>query len=311
MRDCEHAVLRDHRRSTDQATRVGNIAAQHATVRRPDGELSLGINFTLLESSGSEDSECAYVVPFENNGEIAEHDFTPHITSSPNDLLVSSTITSNLSDIEHDIKCTTSSPICRPHAGANAARRIEDTIEDEKDDFNLSELIELVGYPRGLTASDLWFLKYIDDGLAGEQLPLLAATTHITTGKEVKIIHAGQSEKFFKTTLQNPLLIGMKINAAKAQMLCINVATNLRVNTYINLNDHDQITGKEELKMLGFTFRRRPNADVHIKTVSRKVYGRLWTIKHLQKCLLPAGKLGSASICELYQACNRIPVRRV
>ena len=170
---------------------------------------------------------------------------------------------------------------------------MEDTQHEEEMIPNLSEMLEIIGHPKKRIHQELWFSKYIDDGLAGEKLPLIAASSHITSGKEAKIIHASQSEKFFKSTLQNAQLIGMKINASKTQMLCVNVSRHSNVNTYINLNEYDQKARGEELKMLGFTFGRSPNADAHVRSLCRKSYAKMWT----QRSHLPAQKLVKVYTC--------------
>ena len=64
-------------------------------------------------------------------------------------------------------------------------------------------------------------------------------------------------------------------------MLCITVARNAIVNSYINMEGHDPIKESDSMKMLGFTFGRRPNADHHIETLRKKFYGKLWILQHL------------------------------
>lgn len=129
----------------------------------------------------------------------------------------------------------------------------------------------------------LKFLRYIDDGLSIEKLCNNLATYHYSASKEVRIIHAEKTERFFNITNQNAKLIGMKINAAKTQMLCVNVAKNSVNNSYINIGEGLQITGGEELKMLGFVFGRHPNAGNHVKHIQKKYYAKCWTLRHLQK----------------------------
>ena len=70
-------------------------------------------------------------------------------------------------------------------------------------------------------------------------------------------------------------------------MICITVARNSLINSYINLTDGTQIYGQESLKMLGFVFGRRPTAAAHVDHVRIKFFGSLWTIRHLIKAGLP------------------------
>ena len=55
-------------------------------------------------------------------------------------------------------------------------------------------------------------------------------------------------------------------------MICITVAKTSLINSFINLPDGSQITGSEELKMLGFVFGRRPNAQAHVQHIKKKFY---------------------------------------
>ena len=129
--------------------------------------------------------------------------------------------------------------------------------------------------------------KYIDDGLFGEQVCNLNAACHITQSKVQKFLHARKSEEYLKLTAQNASKIGMQINAAKTKMICITVAKNSMVNSFINLPDNSQISGSETLKMLGFVFGRRPNV-AHIK---KKFHSKLWILGHLIRANLPKSDL--------------------
>ena len=43
------------------------------------------------------------------------------------------------------------------------------------------------------------------------------------------------------------------------------------------------IYGDETMKMLGFVFGRRPNANAHIEYIRRKFYKKLWVLRHIKK----------------------------
>ena len=140
-----------------------------------------------------------------------------------------------------------------------------------------------MGLPDDWEDKDRWTLKYIDDGLSDEIICNINAVCHITQAKEEKFLHARKSEHYLRITMQNSQKIGMKINAAKTKMICVTVAKNSLVNSFINLPDKTQITGSETLKMLGFVFGRRPNAQAHVQHISVKFYSKLWILRHMLK----------------------------
>ena len=77
-------------------------------------------------------------------------------------------------------------------------------------------------------------------------------------------------------------MIGMKINAEKTRMLCVNVSTSSSINTYINI-DGKKIYGSDEMTMLGFKFRSRPNVDAHVKFIKKRFYSKVWILRHFKR----------------------------
>ena len=266
--------------------------AEYNIIERSDAGPDLLPDFTL---EFDQEDTTDYVLPFHENGYEPEV-FFPSITSSPINL-GECCEKAEKSSLDYTIYNQTGSVICRPNAGRNPARRIEEDEEEPAEVLCLEEMIELHGVPPRWEDIPLWFLKYIDDGLAGEKLPLSAASTHITHNKEKKMIHASKSEDFLKKTIQNAGKIGMKINAKKTKLLCINVTRNAHTNTFIKTNEFDQIEGAETLKLLGFTFGRRPDAAAHVEYITRKTYGKRWIIRHLQASGINEDKLVKIYSC--------------
>ena len=108
-------------------------------------------------------------------------------------------------------------------------------------------------------------------------------------------IHARKSEEFVKFTEQNAKKIGMKINVAKTNMLCITVAKNAIINSFINLPACGPIVGDQELKMLGFHFGHRPTAEVHIEKTRVKFLRKLWILRHLKNA-----NTSKEDLCKIY-----------
>ena len=129
----------------------------------------------------------------------------------------------------------------------------------------------------------LWYLCYIDDGLAGEKVANCLGISHFSQAKESKLIHAIQSEKFLKLMIQNSKRIGMAINARKTKMVCVNVATSAEINTYIEVAG-EKIYAEQEMMMLGFKIGRRPDATAHVNYIERRFYSKAWILHHFKQC---------------------------
>lgn len=176
------------------------------------------------------------------------------------------------SDSSLSFQIESSSPNARPLDGRRIVRRINDTTVTEEAHFNASEIANFAGVPDRWDPGQLWNLKYIDDGLNGEKLCNINAVSHNTCKKEVKYLHAKKSEDSLKLTMSNAGKIGMKINADKTQMLCITVARNSLINSFITLNDGETITGANSMKMLGHVFGRRPTAEAHVTQIKKNFF---------------------------------------
>ena len=167
------------------------------------------------------------MVPFEEKGRevvapLEEDDrdivhFTPHHTSSPSDGYAQFELSTDavLSPIGAPIYSNNSPLKTRVMAGRNPMRRMKDTADEPTGERGNKGMESLLGVPERWIDEDLWLKKYIDDGIAGEKLPIMCAVSHTTSDKERRMIHVKKSETFFRTTLQNANKKGMKINSLK------------------------------------------------------------------------------------------------
>ena len=255
---------------------------------------------TLLADIPSDVSKPAYVIPFSENGIEPSIHFDPHIHSSPREGWRETTFGSAESYIDAEPAVIGSSPIQRPMAGRQLAHRLWDMSSMDGAGLDRHEVEEIIGLPNKWHKDPLWFLKYIDDGLGGEKLCNANAKMHLTTNRTVGMIHAKDSKNFLRITTQNATRIGMKINAEKTQMLCISVTPHNELNTYININEYDQISGGEAMKILGFVFGRKPTAEAHVNHMTKKFYTSLWVLRHMGRVSGNKETLTKKFICNLY-----------
>ena len=99
-----------------------------------------------------------------------------------------------------------------------------------------------------------------------------------------------------KLTAFNAKKIGMQINANKTKLLCISVSRQADINTYIKFEEQ-VLYGEDNLVMLGFCFGRHPNADAHIRFLTRRFYSRMWVLRHTKAAGIAENKLVSIYCC--------------
>ena len=154
-------------------------------------------------------------------------EFRPRISSSP----VNEGLINYSSHVTHDSEILFPIGGQSPHQRHQAGLHVHNRIFDTHSRLNLE--LSPTEQDRSEDEDVVWNLKYIDDGLNGERLSNINAICHVTQRKEIRYVHAKKSERFLKLTMQNAKNIGMKINSGKTRMLCVNVARNSNMNSYI------------------------------------------------------------------------------
>ena len=144
-----------------------------------------------------------------------------------------------------------------------------------------------------------WEIGYIDDLNIGETLKISQGLSHITTSKEKREIRAPGCEEMYQTIQFNGGLIGMQINPAKTQLLCIHANNYLEVRSFISL-DERKLQSSDKLKVLGFMFDSRPSPKAHVDFIISKFHRSIWSIFHLKR----AG-LAESVIVEVYKSMTR------
>ena len=115
-------------------------------------------------------------------------------------------------------------------------------------------------------------------------------------------VRARASENLFRRINVLADDIGMLVNSKKTQMLCIHPFAHYDVNTHIKYNN-ESIASTDDMKILGFTFDRRPNANGHVERLIEKFYSKLWTLRFLKRSGLQKEKL-----LEIYKSVLRSTV---
>ena len=142
-------------------------------------------------------------------------------------------------------------------------------------------------------------LKYVDDILSTEHMPITSAYNIFSTHRPEAILHARGCQTFFNTIKENASEIGMTVNDQKTQLLCINAVHDRKVDAYIRLANGARIEGQDQLKQLGFVFGRKPGMRDHLDYMSLKFRRRLWYLRHLRSAGLSEDDLKAMYRCFL------------
>ena len=153
-----------------------------------------------------------------------------------------------------------------------------------------SQLSDAAGLPDRWAERPIKIRKFIDDTSGQEKIALRTGVRHITEEKEEVHVHAWKSEEMFNRISANAAAIGMEVNPAKTQLLCITSAINYEVRSFVYINGEKHLS-EDCLKLLGYSMGRRPNADAHIKEIRRKYGARAWILRHLQQVGIQQGQL--------------------
>ena len=159
----------------------------------------------------------------------------------------------------------------------------------EEEDAEEVEVEELVRVSDESTKKMETFV-YIDDFNAIEKISLGNAPTHITTGKTVIEAHAAKSERLFSRIGDLATEIGMQVNNAKTQMLCMHSCRHNIAKCHIE-TANGEISSTDELKLLGFTFNSQPNANRHVELLIERFHTKLWTLRFLKRSGLDENRL--------------------
>ena len=121
--------------------------------------------------------------------------------------------------------------------------------------------------------------KYIDDSISDTKLNM--ETVQLADGRKDKL--AVDAQNVFRRTIRNAESIGMKANCGKTTLLCISDALTFTADSHFHSMDGQLLSSGDSLKLLGFTFHRRPNVAAHIEGIKRTFRGRYWLLIHLKQ----------------------------
>ena len=130
---------------------------------------------------------------------------------------------------------------------------------------------------------------YIDDFNNIEKVQVQGSVSHITSRRKKTLVHAPKSENLFVNVTREASAKNMVVNAKKTQMLCISSSQD-DVRSYMNVENKRLVSG-DSLKILGFTFGRRPTVHEHVNCLLSRLRRRLWAVSNLKFSGMKTGGL--------------------
>ena len=164
-----------------------------------------------------------------------------------------------------------------------------DRIEDE------------LGLPARWKGGPIKNFVYVDDQTMLETIPRSLAVTAISTAKEQRYIHALGLQGKYQLVDSQSKEIGMQLNLHKTQLLCIGCPLSCDITAYINI-DGTVIESTESMKILGYTFGSKPNANLQVDVIRGKAAFKSWSIRHLVKAGVPRPDLVEIYCCFIRSA---------
>lgn len=147
------------------------------------------------------------------------------------------------------------------------------------------QIDEVLGIPDRWRTRDLDIQCYIDDYSSSEKVRIADSIFHLTQGRRRTLVHAQGSQGLFENVKELAAQKKMIVNAKKTQMLCISASRD-DVRTYISTQGK-RILSSDTLKVLGFTFGRRPDCRAHLDVLLPKLRRKLWILHNLKFSGMP------------------------
>ena len=131
------------------------------------------------------------------------------------------------------------------------------------------------------TDEPLKSLKYVDDSINIEKFNLRAIPMLEDSGTFLKIAEPARTKGLLEHVTLRAHNRGMKVNNAKASLMCVSAAKSFEPQVKIKLGN-DEICGSKTMKILGVHLDSDCSFKTHVRIVTRKLRARSWTLSKLK-----------------------------
>lgn len=125
--------------------------------------------------------------------------------------------------------------------------------------------------------------KYVDDNVMVEKVNYGRTAIENIGGEQVKVRCAPKTQNGFRSISSRAEDKGMVVNSLKTQLLVVSDALNYTPRAYILDRDQNRIDCKDSMKVLGFTFGKKPTMHLHVDTIVKKIRRNYWKLRLLKK----------------------------
>jgi len=129
----------------------------------------------------------------------------------------------------------------------------------------------------------LFHTCYIDDITTIEVVTTEDAICHFSEAKPIREYHLKKSERCLEILGRETSSLGMSLNATKTVLMPFSDSRVFDEKFVLKDVNGDHIEEKATVKILGFTFGKRPTVQYHVEEIRKKCYKRIWMLRHLKR----------------------------
>ena len=125
--------------------------------------------------------------------------------------------------------------------------------------------------------------RFVDDSFSLSVINFENSCGFCVNGEHYRSKHTVQAQNIFRHLVRRAEEIGMRVNTQKTAMICVSDSTSLQAGSFILDAEGTRIACQDKINALAMIFVSRPNMDLQVKHMGKKMRQRLWTLRNLKK----------------------------
>ena len=130
--------------------------------------------------------------------------------------------------------------------------------------------------------SGIVMVKYVDDTTTVEEVRADHTIKHFTTSRTTERVPASASSAAFDKIERKAADMGMKVNAAKTQVICISPTNGCSTFAEVMAGE-TWIRSSPSMKLLGYVLGEEPGAAAHVEHLKGKFRAAFWSLINLKR----------------------------
>ena len=132
--------------------------------------------------------------------------------------------------------------------------------------------------------------KYVDDTTLTERISQTNVIRHISGLNPTEEVWAERLETAMEAIIERTGEIGMKVNCAKTQLLCVSTDNGFATTAKIRMQGNT-VRSTSQMKLLGFMLSPGGDMACQIDYIKKKFRAKFWTIIHLRRAGIRGNQL--------------------